>query len=301
MRSREGIAWASWRLSWVAEACGNITEMEALARTVLEISSDLGQPGAVAGALQQLGRAAKVRGDLATAKAYFAEVLAFVEKAGMLGPIAGAVELLGDVAREERDFDTARRLLARAQTIYKQLGWRRAETFIQYRLAMLAVDTGNVGEAMRLCDQVLAELRQGDASWDLATVLIGAGRIGLARGDPSAAAASYAEGLALFRAIGNPFGEADGMHAIGALGAACGRTREGTRLLGAAMAKRETLNATLVPTEQRREAQASTLARTALGDADFRSISDAGRRLAWEVAISEALDLARAIAASPVR
>jgi tetratricopeptide (TPR) repeat protein len=295
--SQEGIAWASWRLSWVAEARGDIVEMEALASTVLEISRELGQPGGIAASLQQLGRAAKVRGDLGTAKAHFVEGRAHVEKFGMLGPIAGAVELLGDVAREEGELDEARTLLARSQAIYKQLGWTRAETFIQYRLAMLAADSGDISEAVRRCDQVLVELRQGEATWDLATVLIGAGRIRAARGDPSAGAANYHEGLSLFHDIGNAFGEAAAVRAIGVLAADCGRAREASRLLGSAMVKREALGAALLPSEQRQEAQATDLIVAALGDANFASLREEGRTLAWDVAITEALVMACDIAA----
>jgi hypothetical protein len=216
----------------------------------------------------------------------------------MVGPIAEVTELLANVAREQAKFDQARTLFDRSRAMYQQLGWTRAETLIRFRLAILAADTGDLVKASDFYSEVLAELRADGWTWGLATVLIGAGWLSLVQEQPSSAATSFREALALFHTIGNPLGEATAVRAIGALAAHTGHARAGARLLGASEAKREIHGFGLLPSEQRQDIQARSLATATLGNDVFASMCAEGRALCWESAIGEARVLAHDLAAT---
>ena len=284
-----GVALRWWGLSSVAEARGDLPQVESLATEALRIFRELEDATGAALCLHQLGRAAKLRGDLDRAKTSLEEALALFEDLGNPEGVAEVADVLGDVARERGDLEKAGVLFARSQAICEEIGWWPFAAFILYRLATVAADGGDLTAAADLGQRSCTELRQTGWKWALATALCGDAQIRLLRGDSSGAADELREGLALFRALGDPLGEAHAVRTIACLAAHLGWAREAARLLAAAAAKRELHGAGLAPSERQREADAIVRARRELGQTAFTAARKAGRMLPWTNAVEEAL------------
>ena len=125
--------------------------------------------------------------------------------------------------------------------------------------------SGDLTAAADLGQRSCTELRQTGWKWALATALCGDAQIRLLHGDSSGATDELREGLALFRALGDPLGEAHAVRTIACLAAHLGWAREAARLLAAAAAKRDLHGAGLAPSERQREADAIVRARRELG------------------------------------
>jgi predicted ATPase len=284
-----GVALRWWGLSSVAEARGDLPQVESLATEALRIFRELEDATGAALCLHQLGKVAKLRGDLDRATASLEEALALFEDLGNPEGVAEVADVLGDLARERGDLERASVLFVRSQAICEEIGWGPFAAFVLYRLATVAADSGDLTAAADLCQRARAGLRQTDWKWAVATALCGDAQIRLLCGDSFGAAGGLREGLALFRTLGDPLGEAHAVHAIACLAAHLGRAREAARLLAAAAAKRELHGAGLAPSERQREADAIARARRELGETAFVAAWEAGRSLPWTNAVEEAL------------
>jgi hypothetical protein len=121
------------------------------------------------------------------------------------------------------------------------------------------------------------------------SVLLTLGQAAEHRGDPTTAAACYAETLAVWDEVGTRgAGLINTLNGAARLASVGERPVATARLLGAAATLGATVDEVPRPAERARCARAAAAARAALGDAAFEAAWAAGRRLTPEQAAAEA-------------
>jgi hypothetical protein len=130
----------------------------------------------------------------------------------------------------------------------------------------------------------------------LALALVEAAGVQADLGDTSAAAGLIAEALDLTRSGEFRLLEVEAVEGMAWVLAATGDASRAARMLGAAEAMREATEGGMPPSRRRRLETTEATARAALGVDGFAAASSAGRALGREVAVSEALALARGLA-----
>jgi len=118
------------------------------------------------------------------------------------------------------------------------------------------------------------------------------GLVAREQGDFARAAPLLKEALALFRALGDRRGVASPLEALAASAGAAGQSARAARLYGAAGALRETGDGPLTPDERASFEREVAQARVHLDAAAFAAAWAAGRGLAPDEAIAEALVVA---------
>ena len=124
---------------------------------------------------------------------------------------------LGFVQREMGDYTAAAASLARAMTIYADLGDRPGHAHALTELGFLGVLTGDYGAAAVSYQQALALARSATDRLGEAAALNHLGLVQHLTGDYLAAAASQQQALALFRDLGNLHGQAYTLNDLGAV------------------------------------------------------------------------------------
>jgi tetratricopeptide (TPR) repeat protein/transcriptional regulator with XRE-family HTH domain len=124
---------------------------------------------------------------------------------------------LGFVQREMGDYTAAAASLARAMTIYADLGDRPGHAHALTELGFLDVLTGDYGAAAVSYQQALTLARSATDRLGEAAAINHLGLVQHLTGDYLAAAASQQQALALFRDLGNLHGQAYTLNDLGAV------------------------------------------------------------------------------------
>jgi hypothetical protein len=124
----------------------------------------------------------------------------------------------------------------------------------------------------------------------LSTPLIGLGEIALRAGDAPGAAGHLREALRLARAIGHRRNVADSLLDFGVLARVVGQPERSARLLGAAEALRDALNAQISSRQRTGYAETVKAVRAVLGDGTFEQAWAAGRAMTQGEAVADALE-----------
>jgi DNA-binding CsgD family transcriptional regulator len=273
-----------------------LEEAVALARTV-------GDRALLGDALGWLGQVADVGGDYRRARALVDEALAVAEELGATWAVARLRWQVANAAFKEGDQGRAAALYAAGLALARQ----RADSFWLawhlLSLGRLALVQGDPAHATTLLEEGL----------DLLTTMahkLGAARaqcyLGLAvwrEGDAGRAMALLRESLAAHQARDDPEGITACLEALATMAAGTGRDPTGayraTRLLGAAVAVRETIGAPLPPVDRPAVETVVRQARSTLGEERFAAAWTAGRSLTPDEAVAEALAGTDATSASP--
>ena len=209
-----------------------------------------GDPRATITALSALGLLAHMRGgDWERAVVYFEESLELSRKLGDQWRIAVALGNLGDT-------------LARLGHLE-----RAAETF----------------------SEALARARQAGDPGAIHICLLNLGWVMRLRGEPAQAEALQREGLKLAGDLNDPRRCAEALEMLAATSGALGQGERAARLLGAAVAARETIGAPQPAEDLADLEQAVAGARAALGEQRWAAAFAAGRSRTLDEAAAEAL------------
>ncbi len=193
---------------------------------------------------------------------------------------------LGMVLMHQADYERAAPLLEDVAAQLDALEEPARAAIALLNLGQTALELGDGARAEAILEEVLGRFRQGGYEWALSTTLGLLGQVAVNRNDVSAAAAYYAESLAL---AGKPEDLVSALVRTARLAAAGRRASVVTRLLGAASAIGETVGYPLVPPLQARCQDVAASARAVLGDANFEAAWGAGQLLSVEQAEAEAL------------
>ena len=163
-------------------------------------------------------------------------------------------------------------------------------------MGILALDAGDPERAITYLEETLAIDRKLGNPAGIADSLGNLAGIFARTGDVARAAALDAEALDLRRTLGDRLSIAHNLDSIAATASRAGYADAGARLFGAAERLREALVAPIPRSEQERYEGSVAIARSALSVEEFSKAWAAGRSLALDDALGEALHVAGKIA-----
>lgn len=215
----------------------------------LAIWRQLDELSMVGSALSNLGIMAYYQNDSVGARQRFTESLAVRRKVGNPLWIANSLGNLGMLAIEEQDYIQARPYVEESLAIERATGDRAA----------IAISLNNLGKVLT------------------------------AQGDYGGARAIYGEALQINRDLGDRWALTYLIEDLGILAGRTDQPERALRLVGAAAALREALNAPLSPPELAQLEAALAPARAVLSAAEQAAASSQGRAMSVEQAVAEAL------------
>ena len=270
----------------------------ALAATAHASTSRRGERALLLGTMGEITAVWLGDGDSATP--LLEESLDLAREADDAQAIALALLWLGAVATGKGELDRAEVLateaLARWQALTEPNWPRTGDAF--FVLGYIAALRDNQDEAERWFTATQKWARAIGADLLTAVALEALGTCAREQGDHHRAAQLFAESLVLIRDSQDPFSPVNNVKSLGAVAAATGRPEQAVRLFGAAEALRDFHGISLPPAERPRLERAIAPAPAQLPEPSFAAAWSAGRALAVDRAIAEALTVADEVASA---
>ncbi len=268
---------------------GDLAEAGTLAQQSLELSRQLGDKRTTASCLVILGVYACRLEDYKRAEALGGESLTLSREVGDNWGTAWAQSILGLVAREEKDHAKARALLEESLGRMRALGHQWGIAIVLSNLGVLARDLGEFERAVPLFEEALNLFRQlGDKGFTAYSQL-NLGIVASALGEHARAGRLYAACLALRKELEDWRGVATCLAALACTAAGLGDFDRAARLFGAAEAQRDRVGAGISAVIRREYDRRVEETAQGLGAESFKAAWAAGRALAFEQAIEDAL------------
>jgi predicted ATPase len=239
--------------------------------------------------LRMLSLVRRERGDYAGATVALEECLALHHASGERGGVAGALLGLGDIARDMGDAARARELGEESAAIFRELGEHWGVGFSLNNLALAAYIEGDLARAAALGAESVALFRHLKMESSVAEALLTMGRIHHAQGAEAAARDDLSEALRLAWITGPRWLVAAALEALAGPATQSGQAHRATRLLGAAAALRESMDAP-IPPYCRADIEATCLAvRAVLGEHVYTAVWAEAEALPLEQVVGDAL------------
>jgi DNA-binding CsgD family transcriptional regulator len=315
-------------LGALARAQGDLAAARGWLEDALLLAEARGDDGTIAHVCYYLGMVMLYAGDAAGAWASLSRCVALARAAAFPWLLAAGLWTLGD-ATLEADLGAARTLYEESLALCRTASMPSISAYVLTSLSRLALETGDVSAACARAEEALAirrtpgyqpdldiaiatlaEALRYDGQWEqvealaeeslalsrasgdkptAAWALQQLGDAARARGDAVTAVARHAESVRLAAEIGQPHRLAAALAGLAELTWAGGDPERGARLLGAAAVLLDGHGARLDPADRQQYERAATAARTTLGDDAFDRALAAGRALAPEATLAEAL------------
>jgi non-specific serine/threonine protein kinase len=283
---KHGIATALLNLGDVARRVGDHATASALIGEALALGKDLGDKALIPSALNSLGDLAGRRGDHATARALLTEGLVVSRQSGDKRLTADLLLSFGLVAE---DGAAARAAFAESLAIHRELGGRREIAIALNCLGGVAVGEGSYELAWSLHEEGLALSQQSTAKDASAQALTGLANVAWLRGDHELAFSLYRQSLTTWRELDEKPEFLRPLEQLAAVLSARGQPDRAVCLWAAAQGCRQVL-AIPRPAEDTKEYEREMgAARTALGEARFKSMWEQGHAMDAGRAIEYAL------------
>jgi len=324
-----GVAAVLNNIAWVACELTDLDAARSLSREGLTLNKKLGETRGVAVALNNLGWVAQYVGDSRAARAYHAESLELRRRIGDQRGIVFALVNLAWAEQHHGDYERSLNLIAEALEVVRPLNDRLLEGFAlliraqvfhdQLRLSKAAellpssrakwLEAGNrsgVAWALTVSGAIACELGEFEAAerdleaalhewkavggqWGVSRALRATARLALARGERQRGRSLYREGLELGRRISDRLGVCECLEALAVLHAGTGDLERAVRLIAAAAAERNELEAPVPPRLNRDLTGCLETLRGQLDEADYERAWATGWRAGAEAAAAEAL------------
>jgi hypothetical protein len=159
-------------------------------------------------------------------------------------------------------------------------------------VGLIALDRGDLERARACCEESLAFARRTGADHPEGSALACLAHVARRRGDLAGVEVLGREELLIWRRLGTPFHIAGGLEGLARTAAAAAegaRAQRAARLLGAAAALRERVDVLPSPRDRVNTERAAAEARAALGEEQWAAAFAAGRAMALEESIAQAL------------
>jgi non-specific serine/threonine protein kinase len=241
-------------------------------------------------ALNGAGNLARTRCDYAGARHFYIESLALKRELGDPRGVAIALNNLGVVACDAGDYAAARPLFEESLALKRELGDRRGIALALNNLGNVARYSHDGPRASRLHEESLTLLRDQSDAWGVALALNNLGRCARDSADLERAVALCSESLGIFGDLNDRWGIAYALLNLAYVALDRGHVDRAGRLLGAAEAMREAINAPLPPAELEDHERAVASARMRVGSSRLSTAWSAGRRMSLEEAIGFGLE-----------
>ena len=232
------------------------------------------------------GIVALSQGDVVGAHQLLAESLALGRQLNHHWLIADSLLNLAGVAVAQRDYATARAWLEEATAVAKAGDDRWLVAGIQNNLGEVARVQQDYEQARRSYAESRDLFSETAHKPDVARSLHSLGYVAHHQGDPAQAARSFRESLTIFRELKNKRGMVECLAGLAAVG---GPTRQGARLLAAAVSLLRSYQGSWWPADQVEVDHTLARLQTALSAADFAAAWAEGQALTLKQAVAEAL------------
>lgn len=254
----------------------------------LALFRQLGIRFAVADSLHSLGHIAINQHDLAAAQSYLEEALSISRELDNKIALVEALGDLGLVAYLQNNYASAQTYLDESLILFREAGFVPGIESSLNRLGDLARCQGDYARAGQLYEESLSLFQDMDDKDEVASLLHNLGCVALQRGDQQRALRFFRDGLALQHEMGNQAGIAECLAGVASVLVIQGQAEEGARLLGAAEALRESVDAVLWPANRMEYDRILSQLRSSMDEVALRAAWTAGRDLSIQQAIRQA-------------
>jgi predicted ATPase/DNA-binding SARP family transcriptional activator len=304
----------------LAESQGDLPAAAVHHETALSLRRESGDRRGEARSLVDFGIIADKMGEPERAQQLFEDALAIARAEADHAQIAACLANLGFVSLDQGDLQHAAASFRESLAVFRDLGDQRNVSYVLSGLGTLVFLQGDYGSAAAIQEEALRMLRELGDRQGIADTIVDLGHAVQCQGDLSRAQELYVESLHRYRDLGDPSGVAFVLTHLGRLErergdtaraeahlreslnvswqigekpmlteaieglaeVACDRGDAGlcARLLGIAMALRETTGLPLPAVHAAAITRCETTARAALGEAGFAAARGEGRALA---------------------
>ncbi len=273
----------------LATYVGDQVAAQASLERALAMSRELRDRALEARALNNLATAAFNRRNFAEAQALLEDaVIVNRELGNQTHEIINLVNL-GNAANSLGNFAQAAAPLERALALSRAMGMRVLESDVLGHLAMQAQYRGDYVTAQAQGEEALAIDREMGVRSHEAQKLLRLAEIGIVRGDAKGARARLVEALTLNRDLGSVAGIADALDLVATIAVGQGEHRHGAIFAGVADLLRTRSGNAVLPVDQPGHDACRSRCREALGPLACEEAFAAGRAMATDDAVGEAL------------
>ncbi len=210
-------------------------------------------------------------------------------RGGDLAWLARSLNNQGGIARDSCHFERAEQLFQESADLRRSLGEVGAPLAVVLgNLAMVALDRGDLARARRFAEECQDMARDTD-DWLYAATGSVLADVAIAEHDTDRAVDCLRRALPALRDL-NDYRLIECLDSCAALAAHLGRSEAAARLVGAADAALEELEAKIVPADARLREHRIAAAREALGPGRFEVTRQAGRAMSLDQALDFALN-----------
>ncbi|MFE7675622.1 BTAD domain-containing putative transcriptional regulator [Streptomyces albidoflavus] len=174
-----------------------------LGRAIEEFRADANRPGE-ASALSNLSRVLLENGESTEAVALAERALAIYNEVGLTWRLANGMYALGLALAASGRHDEAVDQLSGALPVFQENRQPLWEGMTLFRMAEIALDTGEPAKAATLAEQSLAQLRRIGGDWRRGNVLTVLGKALFALGQQGRARACWTEALGVYERLSRP-------------------------------------------------------------------------------------------------
>jgi predicted ATPase/class 3 adenylate cyclase len=295
---RHGIAAAIFNQAIIAGLAGDANRRHVLLERSLAESRATGDRMGASWTLSTLGRHELEQGHLTRARALLEEALTTAREFRFGLIEARVLLLLAHLAGEQGDDNQAATYLHDAEVKYRELGQGEYLAEGLNEIGYRALRQGNHERARRLMAEAVTLAREFGGPSAIAGFTHSLGDVLRASGDFAGAAVQYRDALILAQEVGDCTTITACLAGLAGLAADAGRNQEASRLFGMVELLRETVGIPPARYEEEQQAKDMTAVRDALGTKGDAEARAAGRALAVETAVSNALALADELVAS---
>jgi predicted ATPase/class 3 adenylate cyclase len=298
----QGLAYSLSRLGDAVYREGSYDLARFLHEESLALCRELGDKWGMADALQGLSTTAITQGQQALWRSHNVESLQIFREVADKQGVARSLNNLGIAAISEGDYQSARSLLDESLSIARETRAKPGISIALLNLGVVAVGLGDFEAADSMFSESLDLFTELGSKPGMAASMHGLGATAHHGADYARAAYLFAESLRLCAEVGDKKGIAMCLAGLGGVAAGAGQAQaqiqpevsreqanRGARLLGAAEAMMEAINAVLEPGDRLVYEHGVESARAQLSEQDFEKAWAGGRAMSLEQAIELAL------------
>lgn len=292
LEDKSGAADALNGLGFIAERVRDWETSRRHFEAGLKIGFEVQNKHAIAVSLEGLGIIAEQYRNWANARTFFEQFLAMERELGNITQIAHALRRLGGIAFTQGDISMARARFEESLSIFRELNFKQFIAILLSNLASVARYEGKYEQASALYSDSLSLLREKDVGFESnqAMVLCSMGYVAYRQGQQAPAGELFEESLLLCQKLGEHEGSALCLVGIAGILASKQRPEQAVRLISAARAVFDALDAKLNPSNQGEYEHNLATARTQLNQTAFQVAWAEGYAMSLEQAIAYALD-----------
>jgi non-specific serine/threonine protein kinase len=281
-------------LFWFWKVRAHFREGSAWLERALALAGDDAPVVLRAQALTGAGDLASYELDNRRAEALFEQSLVLWRGLGETEQIAVNLLWIAFPLRNQGRYAEAVARLEEGLALLEELGDSSATaapmaTYALSCLGGLAFEQGDYGRAGEYLAEALARQRAKGYDWWVGSTLFDLGRLAYGRGNLVEAATRYREALELGRILGEPWLVAGVLRRLAEVALGWGKPEQAARWLGAVAALDEVMGSSPYPPERASQERTQAASRAALGEAAFAAAWVAGRALAMDEVIAEAM------------